>query len=94
MILTSESTPNFSLLNCKFACFSFSIVVSSGDMARLSCECLNIVLHIRGDQQPVNVSSLLLPPLANSVPFFEGNISEVQLDLGGISKVSLKNVAS
>lgn len=55
-------------------------------MARLSCECLNIVLHIRGDQQPVNVSSLLLPPLANSVPFFEGNISEVQLDLGGISK--------
>lgn len=28
MILTSESTPNFSLLNCKFACFSFSIVVS------------------------------------------------------------------
>lgn len=47
---------------------------------------MNIVLHIRGDKQAVNVSSLNLSPVASSVPFFQGNISEVKLDLGGISK--------
>ncbi|KAJ8023966.1 Proline-rich AKT1 substrate 1 [Holothuria leucospilota] len=55
-------------------------------MAQLSCECLNIVLHTKGNHHPVNVSSLQLPLHAASIPFFKGKVCEVQLDLGGISK--------
>ncbi|XP_030844708.1 uncharacterized protein LOC100891962 [Strongylocentrotus purpuratus] len=56
-------------------------------MGKLTCECLNINIHTKGDDlQPLDPTLLGLSIDQLREPFFERDIAEVQLDLGGVTE--------
>ena len=57
-------------------------------MGKLTCECLNINIHTKGDDlQPLDRTLLGLSIDQLREPFLERDIAEVQLDLGGVTEV-------
>ncbi|XP_063960819.1 uncharacterized protein LOC129268249 [Lytechinus pictus] len=56
-------------------------------MGKLTCECLNINIHTKGDDlRPLDPTLLGLSIDQLRAPFFERDIAEVQLDLGGVTE--------
>lgn len=56
-------------------------------MGKLTCECLNINIHTKGnDLRPLDPTLLGLSIDQLRAPFFERDIAEVQLDLGGVTE--------
>ncbi|XP_072171727.1 uncharacterized protein [Diadema setosum] len=56
-------------------------------MGKLTCQCLNINIHTKGDDlRPLDPTLLGLSIDQLRAPFFERDIAEVQLDLGGVTE--------
>ena len=58
-------------------------------MGKLKCQCLNISIHTKGDKLvAIDRAKLGLTSEQSQLDFFQSDVAEVQLDLGGISEVS------